>query len=60
MVSCLLLRSLTHFEFIFVCGVTYLRDRNRLTDIDNRLLVAKGKAVGWTGRLGLVDANYYI
>ena len=28
----------------------------------NRLVVAKERAegVGWTGNLGLVDANYYI
>ena len=36
------------------------RDRNRLTDVENRLVVAKGEGVGWTGRLGLVDANDYI
>ena len=32
------------------------------TDIKNRLMVAKGegKGVGWTGSLGLVDANYCI
>ena len=31
-------------------------------DIENRLVVAKGEreGVGWTGSLGLVDANYYI
>ena len=35
---------------------------NRLTDIENRLVVAKGddEGVGGTGSLGLVDANYYI
>ena len=40
----------------------YLQNRNRLTEIDNRLGVAKGegKGVGWTGSLGFVDANYYI
>ena len=33
---------------------TYLQNRNRFTDIENRLVVAKGKGeeVGWTGRLG--------
>ena len=25
-----------------------------------RLVDAKGEGVGWTGSLGLVDANYYI
>ena len=39
-----------------------LWNRNRLTDIENRLVAAKGKEEGggWTGRLGLVDLNYYI
>ena len=33
-----------------------------LTDIENRLVVAKGEGEGmrWTGSFGLVDANYYI
>ena len=37
-----------------------LQNRNRLTDIENRLVVAKGerREVGWTGSLGLTDANY--
>ena len=37
--------------------------QNRLTDIEIRLVVAKGEGgegEGWTGNLGLVDANYYI
>ena len=31
-------------------------------DLENRLVVAKGEGegVGWTGNLGLIDANYYI
>ena len=31
-------------------------------DLENRLVVAKkkGEGVGWTGSLGLRDANYYI
>ena len=28
--------------------------------LENRLLVAKGEGVGWTGSLGLIDANYCI
>ena len=35
----------------------------RLTDIENRLVVAKGEGVvgeEWIGSLGLADANYYI
>ena len=42
----------------------FLQDRNRLTDIENRPVVAKGEGegegVGWMGRLGLVGANYSI
>ena len=36
-------------------------NKNRLTDIENRLVVAKevGEGVGCTGSLALVDANYY-
>ena len=35
--------------------------RNRLTDTENRLVVAKwGGGIGWMGSLGLVDASYYI
>ena len=36
-----------------------LSTEKRLIDLENRLVVAKGKeeGVGWTGRLGLVDAN---
>ena len=40
--------------------IIYLRNRNRLTDIENGLVVAKEEGRGWTGSLGLVDANYYI
>lgn len=39
---------------------TYQQNKNRLTDMENRLVVAKGGGrVGWTGSLGL-DENYYI
>ena len=33
-----------------------------LTDMESRLVVAQGggEGVGWTGSLGLVDANSYI
>ena len=41
---------------------TYLQYTNRLTDMENRLVVPKGvrEGVGWTGSLELVDANYHI
>ena len=37
-------------------------NRSRLTDVEDRLVVAKGGrgGMGWTGCLGSVDANYYI
>jgi len=34
------------------------QNRNRLTNIENRLVFAKDG--GWTGSLGLADANYYV
>ena len=42
--------------------ISYLQNRNRVTDMENRFVVAKGEGQGvrWTGGLGLVDANYYI
>ena len=41
---------------------TYLQNRNRLKDIENRIVVAKGEGEGSEvdGEFGLVDANYYI
>ena len=35
------------------------KNRNKLIDIENRLVVAKGEGVGWMGSLGLINANYY-
>ena len=38
-------------------------DRNMLTDLENRLVVAKrkgGVGEGWIGNLGLADANHFI
>ena len=42
-------------EFIYIT-------EDRLTDIENRLVVAKGEGVSerWNGNLGLADANFYI
>ena len=41
---------------------TKLSTEQRLTNMDSRLVVVKGEGegVGWTGSLGLIDANYYI
>ena len=37
-----------------------LSTEKKLMDLENRLVVAKGEGegAGWTGSLGLVDANY--
>ena len=35
-----------------------LSTEKKIMDLENRLVVAKG--VGWTGSLGLIDANYGI
>ena len=43
--------------------VDSLQNRNRLTDVENRFVIAEGNGSvgeGWTGSLGLADANYYI
>ena len=34
----------------------------KIMDLENRLVVDKGKGeeVGWTGSLGLIDANYFL
>ena len=39
-----------------------LSTEKKLMDLENRFVVAKGegKEVGWTGSLGLIDANYGI
>ena len=43
-------------------GQMKLFTEKKLMDLENRLLVAKGKGegVGWTGSLGLIYANYCI
>ena len=39
----------------------HICEPNILTDIENRLVVAKeGWGEGWSGSLGLIDANSYI
>ena len=35
-----------------------LSTENKLMNIENRHVVARGKGVGWTVKLGLTDANY--
>ena len=40
----------------------YICNRNRITDIENRLVIAKGRGLdeGWSGRLGLAEISSYI
>ena len=43
--------------------MNHLGNKNRLTNIQNRLVVARGEGgegEEWIGSLGLADANYYI
>ena len=42
--------------------MNHLQKRNKLMNMESRLVVAKGEreGVGWTGSRGLVDANYCI
>ena len=32
-----------------------LSTEKKIMDMENRLMVAKGEGVGWTGNLGLID-----
>ena len=48
-----------------ISGIYYmsqmkLSTEKKIVDLENRLVVAKGEGVGWTGNLGLIDANYCI
>ena len=47
-----------HMESKIWYKSTYLQNKNKLTDMENRLMVVKG--AGWIGSLGLADTNYYI
>ena len=40
----------------------YFPQKRNDVDLENRLVVAKGEGegVGWTGSMGLIDANYHI
>ena len=41
---------------------TNLSTEKKIIDLENRVVVAKGEGegVGWTGSLGLIEANYCI
>ena len=52
---------------LLISGIEYMTQMNLSTekkhmDLENRLVVANGEreGVGWTGSLGLIDANYRI
>ena len=54
--------NITYVESKICHKWTYLKNRNQLTDIENRFVVAKGE---WVGEekdesLGSAEANYYI
>ena len=40
----------------------HLSTEKKFMDLENRLVIAKGEGmgVGWTGNLGLIDANYFL
>ena len=51
-----------YVESIIRYKLTCLQNKNRLTDIDNRLTVAEQEGEveeGRTGSLGLAEANFY-
>ena len=47
---------------ISIMQSTYLLNKNRLPDTENRLVLAKGMGIGEgrIGSLGSAEANYYI
>ena len=49
-------------QYINMAQMNPPTEQKKLMDVENRLAVAKGdgEGVGWTGSLGLVDANYCI
>ena len=58
-----ILREASQKENWYHLYVDSLQNRNRLTDIENRFVIAEGNGrvgEGWIGSLGLADANYYI
>lgn len=38
----------------------YIQDRDRLTDIENELVITKGERKGRRVKLGVRDVNYYV
>ena len=52
--------DITYIWNIKMAQMNLSTNRNRLTDLENRLVVANGERVEGIGYLGLVDANCYI
>ena len=55
------------YDITYICSLIYgtnehFHREKKLMDLENRLVVAKmeEEGVGWTGNLGLIDANYFI
>ena len=55
-------RMISLISRILIDGIPKPSIENKLMDLENRLVVAKGegegKRVGWTWNLGLIDDNY--
>ena len=48
---------------LLISGISYMAQRNlsterKLMDLREQNMVVKGQGMGWTGSLGLLDANY--
>ena len=50
----------TTYIWNLIYGTNEPFHRKETHDLENKLVVAKGEGVGWTGSLGLVVANYCI
>ena len=50
------------YVITYMWNLKHDTNRNRLTDIENRLVVAKGWGMGerWSGRSGLEDISFFI
>ena len=52
------------YHMLSLCGIffliikrTYLQNRNRSTNIENKLMATKGEAEGWSGNLELTELH---
>ena len=60
-------RQIPYYHITYMWNLKYDTDEpiyetNRITDTENRRVVASGGALGevWSGRLGLADVSFYI